>query len=165
MFWWYPNSNPILYNHHYHLLYNKLQPTQTQCVTCGIFLKYTMPRQCPQPTLIQEHLKDNAGFEGQIHAQDKVSYTCYKSHLAILQGHKIASTDSDLQELVSQFSSQISTPNELSTVKDVRNTCCNVESDCYHGGRELLSNHAILLPSVHDSFSSYENELITVQNL
>ena len=80
----------------------------------------------------------------------------YKSHLAILQGHKIASTDSDLQE-------QIPTPNELTTVKDVIHAAMLKVTVTV--GEELLSNHVILLPSVHDSFSSYANELITAQNL
>ena len=32
-------------------------------------------------------------------------------------------------------------------------------------GEELLSNHAILLPSVHDLTESYMNELLTAKNL
>jgi len=32
-------------------------------------------------------------------------------------------------------------------------------------GEELLKDHAILLPSVHDSFTSYAKELLTATNL
>ena len=149
--------------HHYHLVYNNLQPTQTQCVTCSIFLKYTSPRQCPQPTAIQEHLRANTGFEGQIQAHDKVCYTCYKSHLAILQEHKIASTDSDLKELVTNFSKQIPALHDLNTVKDVMHAAMLKATATV--GEELLSNHAILLPSVHDLVSRYMKELLTAKNL
>ena len=50
-----PVQTPLC-NHHYHLLYNQLHPTQTNCSTCGSSLKHTNPRPCPNPSVIQSYL-------------------------------------------------------------------------------------------------------------
>ena len=108
-----PVPTPLC-KHHYHLVYNLLQPTQTNCITCGISLRSATPspRYCMaylKPELIEKHLIDNTGFEGHIGAQDKVCFTGYKAHLAILHENNSVSTDTDLRQLVSTFSQQIPT--------------------------------------------------------
>ena len=82
-----PFPTPLC-NHHYYTVYNAVQPQQTNCPTCGISLKHVKPRQCPNAELIVEHLRDSAGFEGNLTSGDKVCYSCYKSHLVILQEGK-----------------------------------------------------------------------------
>jgi len=62
-----------LCKHHCHLVYNMLQPTRTNCITCGISLRHATPgpRLCLKP---EKYLKDKTGFEGHIGEQDKVCY-------------------------------------------------------------------------------------------
>ena len=157
-----PVPTPLC-KHHYHLVYNLL--TQTNCITCGISLRSATPspRYCPKPELIEKHLKDNTGFEGNIGAQDKVCFTCYKAHLAILQENKSISTDSELRQLVRTFSQQIPTTDVIVSVEDVLNAA--IIKTTVLVGEELLSNHATLLPSVQDSFSRYVHEFLMATNL
>lgn len=79
---------------HYHEVYKFLQPQQRNCPTCEASLKHVHSRPCPNPKVIQTHLRNTAGFEGSIAAGDKVCFSCYKSHLAILQEDDKVSTDS-----------------------------------------------------------------------
>ena len=106
---------------HYHQVYNLLQPTQTNCLNCGMSLRHASPspRPCPNPVMIEKYLQDNTGFEGNVRAQDKVCFPCYKSFLVILLEHKPTSTDDDLQMLISTYSQQIPTTDDITTVNDV----------------------------------------------
>ena len=47
-----PVPTPLC-SHHYHLLYNRLHPTPTNCSTCDSTLKNSTPRHCPDPLVIQ----------------------------------------------------------------------------------------------------------------
>ena len=73
-----------LCKHHYQVLYNKIHPMQTHCITCGSSLRHTKSKTCNQPNVIELYLKEKAGFEGTIKEGDKVCYVCYRSHLVIL---------------------------------------------------------------------------------
>ena len=73
------------------------------------------------------------------------------------------STDDDLRQVVSTFSHQIPTINELKTIDDV--LCAAMMKTTVLVGRELLTNNAILLPSVHDSFCEYAKELLRATHL
>ena len=79
-----PVPTPLC-KHHYHLIYNLIQPTQTHCITCGISLKKSNPKVCPNPTVIQKYLEENAGYDSHIAENDKVCYACYRAHLVILK--------------------------------------------------------------------------------
>ena len=52
--------------HHYYMVYNIIQPQQTHCPTCGISLKHVPTRPCTNAELIGEHLRESAGFEGNL---------------------------------------------------------------------------------------------------
>ena len=69
--------------HHYYMVYNIIQPQQTHCPTCGISLKHVPTRPCPNAELIGEHLRESAGFEGNLNTGDRVCFCCYKSHLIV----------------------------------------------------------------------------------
>ena len=56
---------------------------QGMCATCGVQLRGNNHHPCPKLDVIRKHLKENTGFEGEIHSQDRVCMTCYKSHLAL----------------------------------------------------------------------------------
>ena len=75
-----PSPTPLCKRHYL------IQPSrQTSCTTCGTTLKYTNYRTCSNPSKIEEYLRQHTDFEGHIHENDKVCFTCYKSHLIILQ--------------------------------------------------------------------------------
>ena len=79
-----PIPTPLC-KHHYHLVYNMLQPTQTHCVTCDVSLRYSKTKLCPEPEIIKKYLHDNAGYDGDINEYDKICYACYRAHLVILK--------------------------------------------------------------------------------
>ena len=88
-----------LCKHHYHMVYNETQPHQEHRVTCRTALRRhssSQVRVCPQPTIIQDYLKEHTEFEDTIKESDKVCYTCYHSHLVIIAQKSQCSTDSDL---------------------------------------------------------------------
>ena len=82
------------------MVYKSAFPTQTNYITCGVSLKNSNPKTCPLPKLVEEHLKASTGFEGKIRENDRVCYSCYRSHLVIIQTSRSISNDSDLEELV-----------------------------------------------------------------
>ena len=99
-----PSSIPLC-NQHYHVIYNLHQPTQTHCITCNMWLKRNA-RSCPSPNIIEALLRQNTDFNSHIRSSDKVCYSCYKSHLILLQRDKPINT---LTELISSYSSKLRT--------------------------------------------------------
>ena len=75
----------------------------------------------------------------------------------------MCSTDDDLKQVVSTFSHQIPTIYDLKSIDDM--LCAAMMKTTVLVGRELLSNNAILLPSVRDSFCEYTKELLRAANL
>ena len=101
-------STPLC-KHHYHLVYSALQ--QRECATC------------PKLDVIQKHLKESTGFEGEIFTM------CYKSHLLVLKENKPISRDIDLEELIitiSTYTEQIPPTDEVITAHDVIKTVVRV---------------------------------------
>ena len=149
-----------LCKHHYHLVYNRLEPRQEHCVTCGTSLrKQINSKICPQPAIIEQHLRENADFEGKIKEGDRVCYTCYRSHLIILQRRNETSLDSDLLNMISTLSHQISEPSNdtIQSISDLIDAA--MTRMVITVGRELLNGNVMLLPDVHDLFNSYASEL------
>lgn len=95
---------------HYHKVYNIISPSQLNCATCGVSLKYSKPRLCAQPQVISKHLKETTGFDGTISHTDSVCYACYKTHWLILGGIKV-STDEDLTDLITTISENLTLQN------------------------------------------------------
>lgn len=97
-----PVPTPLC-SHHYHLVYNLLNPPrQMNCAVCSLSFKHTQYRSCPQPDTIERHLRETIGFDKHIGPEDKICYSCYKSHLVILQECKNA-RDSDLAGILSNI--------------------------------------------------------------
>ena len=157
-----PFPTPLCH-HHYYTVYNAVQPQQSNCPTCGISLKQVNSRPCQNAELIGEHLRDRAGFEGTLTSGDKVCYSCYKSHLVILQEGKKFSKDSDLQSILHDFRHKISTVDQPSILQQV----CDLAMDktVVHVVEELLQRKAILLPAVHDFFLEKHDEILATINL
>ena len=157
-----PVPTPLC-KHHYHTIYNILQPSQTHCVTCGLPLKGHNPRSCPKPELIEQHLKENTGFQGCINPGDKVCYTCYKSHTITLQQSKTISTDRDLKALIATCIEDIPSSDNIHTLEDIANTA--IAKTVISVGESLLKRQVLLLPNVHDTFCMYASKLISIKKL
>ena len=128
--------------------------------SCGISLRHTITRPCPNAAIIQERLTKTTGFNGTLLSEDRVCFACYKSHLVILQEEKKISRDSDLQSLIEEVRQKTCQP---TTLQEVSNLAMN--ATIAHVGKELLQQRAILLPDVHDFFSEYQNTILKASNI
>ena len=142
-----PSPTPLC-KRHYHIVYNSIQPSrQTSCTTCGTTLKYTNYRTCSNPSKIEEYLRQHTDFEGHTHENDKVCFTCYKSHLIILQTSNCTSRDADLEQIIYNISKQI----PISPVGSVKETIDRaINAVTIEVGKLLLQNNVILLPAIQD---------------
>ncbi len=148
---------------HYHLIYNVLQPTQINCPTCGLDLRKSTVRSCPDPQRFQQYLAENTGFEGELTEGAKVCFTCYKSQLHMLKGAKLVSTDGDLLDLISALKTSLPPIEKVGSVSDVINRAMAQAS--IHVAEILLQQEAILLPAVHTYFSARSTESMNAANL
>ena len=152
-----------LCKHHYYTIYSVLhQPQQTNCPTCGASLKYANTRSCPDAVKVKAQLIANAGFKGNLCPGDKVCYSCYKSHLAILQVVKQVSTDNDLQEVIDMLKNT-SHPQPPGTLEHVHSRA--MERTAIHVGEQLLKRQAMLLTAVHELFKDCCREIISHNDL
>ena len=146
-----PSHVPVptpLCTKHYHDVYNTIKPTTTHCITCEASLKTEPLKFCPNPTKIENYLRKNTGFEGQIREGDRVCYTCYRSHLMILN-EKPVSTDQDLQALINVLEQQLpSSPVKSAEEANMR----AMQHVTIHVAKELLKGRAMLLPRIHEEF-------------
>ena len=74
---------------------------------------------------------------------DKVYYSCYKSHLILLQEEKKVSEDSDLQSMIANIRHSLSTAKTPSALQQVRDLA--MDKTVVHVGKELLQRTVILL--------------------
>ena len=146
-----PAPTPLC-KQHYHIVYDALQPRQ--CVTCGARLRGGNHRSCPQPDIIQKHLSENIGFEGDIQAGDQVCLVCYKSHLVSLRDNIPISTDTDLAELLREQAHSIPTEVITQDVIDVA-----IKITILSVGNILLEKHAVLLPTIHSIFVGHVTDM------
>ena len=157
-----PVPTPLC-SHHYHLLYNRLHPTPTNCSTCDSTLKNSTPRHCPDPLVIQSHLIETTGFEGTINSNDKVCNSCYKSHLVILNANKLVSRDSDLLLVISTLKQNAKAINELSNLQHVLDAAVNHTTIMV--AEEMLHRRVLHLPAVHEFLCNRADTLTLTANL
>ena len=146
-----PVPTPLC-KHHYHMVYN---PTQTHCVTCGMSLKHANPEACPNSMKVEECLRENTSFDGNIKDGDKVCYACCRSHLVIL--HELSSI-SDLELLISNISKQSPTTPPRSVEEAVDRAMISTTITV---GEELRKRNVLLLPEIHELFCTSVNKLYT----
>ena len=71
---------------HYGAWYRHAHPFQSKGKTCdNNIIVMSKSRACPQPSVIQKHLKENTDFLGHISYEDRVCYACYRSHLVTIK--------------------------------------------------------------------------------
>jgi hypothetical protein len=160
-----PSVIPLC-NHHYHEIYKVYQPTQTHCVTCNMWLKRSNTRHCPSPHIVQTISRDTTDYDGQIQPNDKVCFSCYKSHLAaLLQSDKSVSTSNShlsLAELICGLSASLPSKRIVTLDDLVDNAMIRTTIDV---GNTLLSNEAILLPNIHDIYNGHIRSLVQSEGL
>jgi len=84
---------------------------------------------------------------GNLSNRDKVCYSCYKSHLILLQEEKKVSEDSDLQSTIANIRHSLSTATTPSTLQQRRDLA--MDKIVVYVGEELLQRKVILLLVVH----------------
>jgi hypothetical protein len=121
-------------------------------------------RTCPSPHIVEKILQETTDFQGQIRSNDKVCYSCYKSHLVSLEGHTSAavSVDSNLQELLSNLSATLSTKKITSIDDLVDHAMIRTTIDV---GNKLLDGEAMLLPTINDMFNAHIKYLVHTEGL
>ena len=146
----YPIPNPTpLCKCHYHIVYNALQ--KRNCRTCGRRFQVGHDRPCPQPEAVQAHLSEHTDFTGEISENDRVCFTCYKSHLALVRQNNPISRDDDLRPLVESVNKCVGMDSDImSTAKNKM---------LLDVGNMLLDNQATLLPIICANFHHYAMEL------
>ena len=125
-------------------------------------LRYKSYRTCPNPSRIEEYLKQHTGYEGNIQENDKVCYTCYKSHLVILEKSRPPSTDSDLKQLVSDLSDHFPATPVGSVEEAIDRGITKVTIEV---GKKLIERNVLLLPAVHDHLLNYVKQYVAKANL
>ena len=150
-----PFPTPLCISH-YHIVYHAIRPRQRSCQTCGANLRHETSRPCPNAAFIKKHLQDNAAFEGNLEVDDRVCFSCYKSHLIILQNEKQNSYDSDLRSLLENISRKITATNSPSTLLQVRELA--LDKTVLYVGEELLNGMAVILPDAVDYFQQACND-------
>ena len=148
---------------HYHTIYKSLQPTQSHCPTCGSSLKGTSVRTCPDPGRVQEYLSKNTGYEGVIGKECKVCFACYRSHLQILKDVKAISTDSDLSALINALKLTLTPAKGINSIDNAVEHSLTLTA--IYVGDIILRNEAILLPQVHETFSTFAIDTLSTSNL
>lgn len=126
-------------------------------------MKISNSRPCPDAKIIEEHLRTVAGFKVTITSKDKVCYSCYKSHLVILQGQKKIDRGSELQSIVDKYKQKIATVEQHITREQARETAMNKTT--VHVGEKLLRGKAMLLPDAHDFFIEKHEEILAAFDL
>ena len=64
-------------------------------------------RPCPQPEVVQAYLTEHTDFTGGIAKTDRICFTCYKSHLALLKQNNPTGRDEDLRPLVESVKTHV----------------------------------------------------------
>ena len=146
-----PTPTPLCRSH-YHAVYDALQTRQKNCRTCGRRLRLGNDRPCPQPEKICKYLLEHTDFNGYIADTDRVCFTCYKSHLALLKDNEPISTDNELRPLVESLKCNCIGPDDI-----VRAAANRMLFDV---GTMLLANRATLLPTICANFNQHAEQLL-----
>ena len=153
-----PKPIPLC-THHYHTLYKFVTPQpNAHCPTCDAPLRHLKTRFCPQPSVIEAHLRDKTSFDGSISSTDRVCLSCYKYHLSILQEESKLSHDSDLRALLDSVRNRVCSTEVPSTPQQIDNLAMDKTILCV--GHELLQHQAVLLPAAHSHFLQFHQQLL-----
>ena len=147
---------------HYHSVYDTIQSKQTHCFTCNSSLCNFCVRVCPNPKLVQQVLGERTGFEETIPTSARVCAPCYKAHLLIIkEGPK--SIDQDLIQLITDLKRGIPSSDTIKIKDDIVNKA--LHTLVIYVGEKLLHEESLLLPAVHQTFSSIVSDIACTVNV
>ena len=132
---------------HYGAFYRHLNPPNRKCKTCDKPLTDPLKsRKCPKPKLIQQFLERNTDFFGEINADDRVCYACYRAHLFTIKhlNNTISSNDADLSSLLQQVKHNMTQLSDVHTTTQIITYATHYSA--VYVGEILLKQNAILLP-------------------
>ena len=119
-------------------------------------------RVCPNPKLVQQVLGERAGFEETIPTSARLSAPCYKAHLLIIrEGPK--SIDQDLIQLITDLKRGIPSSDTIKIKDDIVNKAMHTLA--IYVGEKLLHEESLLLPAVHQTFSSTVSDIAHTVNV
>ena len=145
---------------HYGALYRHLNPPNRKCKTCDKPLTDPLKsRKCPEPTLIQHFLEKNTNYSGEINADDRVCYACYRAHLFTIKhlSNTISSNDADLSHLLQQVKHNMIQLSDIHTTTQIISYATHYSA--VYVGEILLKQNAILLPDVYDHFTDKVSDI------
>lgn len=142
-----------------------------KCATCAISLQHPSQsgfRHCPNPTLIQEHLRKHTDFDGEIYSTDKVCDSCYRAQLEIIKDHEQAvpttSDDSEFNLLVNKHQESVPPlPFPIKSKDDIIDLA--VQITVIKVAQELQTNHALTLLSAYTIFTEQVRSLAQISIL
>lgn len=125
----------------------------------------TKTRKCPEPSVIQNFLRRNTEFIGEINDRDLVCDTCCRGHLVILKHLQktINSTDSDLRATLNKIKEEMSCITTIHTTDEA--FLYAAHSCALDVGDALLKQTALLLPDVYDNFCEKADEIVKQHNI
>ena len=119
-------------------------------------------RVCPNPKLVQQVLCERTGFEETIPTSVRVCASCYKAYLLIIkEGPK--SIDQDLIQLITDLKRGISSSDTIKIKDDIVNKA--LHTLVIYVGEKLLHEESLLLPAVHQTFSSIVSDIACTVNV
>ena len=168
---WPSDSSPmhVFCKQHYQAVYRHLHPKvfkkTRQCKTCKRYTQKLRP--CPHPEVVQDFLTQNTHFEEEIGPDDRVCYSCYRSHLVLvkqIQHHPTCtSNDSDLRQVIIDVKKGLKDLTEVVTYDDIFNHMAGRMGVVV--GEELLKHHAVLLPAMYEQFIHKVTHFSKLQNV
>ena len=119
-------------------------------------------RVCPNPKLVQQVLDERTGFEETIATSARVCPPCYKAHLLIIkEGPK--SIHQDLIELITYLKRGIPSSDIIKIKYDIVNKALHTLA--LYVGEKLLHEESLLLPAMHQTFSSIVSDVARTANV
>ncbi len=122
------NNVPICSYHYNAMVQAYTHATHSDCKTCGKHIRnYSKSRPVPEPVVLQHFLNTNTEFKGTFQPDDRVCYTCYKSHLIAVKhvNNLVTSTDADRTDLLSEIKQNLPRLSDVRTLGECNRLRCS----------------------------------------
>ena len=155
---------------HYKIIHRSLPENRDQydhsrhqCTLCRKVIPSVRDhRHCPNPQIINEHLKNHTDFDGDLDSTAIICRTCFICHQIILKSRENDSLDSELLILVDKLKQDMMgiTISGLDSIVEY-----SLLSSAIALGDNLLNQWPMFLPEVYKSFCGTFNEMSNHHNL
>ena len=155
---------------HYKIIHRSLPENRDQydhsrhqCTLCRKVIPSVRDhRHCPNPQIINEHLKNHTDFDGDLDSTAIICRTCFICHQIILKSREKDSLDSELLILVDKLKQDMMgiTISGLDSIVEY-----SLLSSAIALGDNLLNQWPMFLPEVYKSFCGTFNEMSNHHNM